>query len=355
MTCFDSVSIFPPDLAEHDRLTSAMREIVRSTKALLDTEEGVVVVTAGAAESLSKVLHPSYSVIASFLEPQEVTTLPHCSILPIRRSGVRAWNTYLTDPGKFSHAFISAVNAEYGVVSDLPEISAMIKSIAPDTVVLADLSYAMDPAYFRGIADTTDVVLFDGSFCGAPHVGIIWAKDPEHVSVNTASGYQQFGMRAGYLHEGSCSRLAEGIRAVIAMQDEDVQAVRSTRARLEARLQQIPGVYLNFKDAPRAEHTANFYIEGVWTRPLTLALRELGLLVTDTVDGLRNTQRCTPLTSYMFEEPARHSNLLIRVGRHTNEEDVDKLGDTIESALDAIRVVFPAQGPNVIAEESPCT
>jgi cysteine sulfinate desulfinase/cysteine desulfurase-like protein len=332
-----------------------MREIVNSTKTLLDTEEGVVVVTAGSAESLSKVLHPSYSVIASFLEPEEVTTLPHCSILPIRRSGIRAWNTYLTDPGKFSHAFISAVNAEYGVVSDLPELSAMIKSIAPSTVVLADLSYAMDPAYFRGIVDTTDVVLFDGSFCGAPHVGVIWAKDPEHISVNTASGHQQFGMRAGYLHEGSCSRVAEGIRAVIDIQDEDVRAVRNMRTRLEACLQKIPGVYLNFQGAPKAEHTANFHIEGIWTRPLTLALRESGLLVTDTVDGLRNVQRCTPLTSYMFEEPARYSNLLIRVGRHTTEEDVDKLGDAVASAINALQVVFPIQEPNVIVEEDPCT
>jgi len=350
MACFDSVSIFPPDEEEHDRLTIAMRDILERTRVLVGSDEGVIAVTSGSTESIGMVVHPACSVVASFLEPESVTSLPECSVVPIRKSGARAWNTYLTDPDKFSHAYISVVNEEYGVVSDLPGTSSMIKGISPETVVIADMSYAMDPSYFANISADTDIVLFDGSFCGAPHVGIIWSKDPENIRSNETAGRQQFGLRPGYLHSAPCGTLSAGIQAVLGMQDEDVGRVREMRTKLESRMMEIPGVYLNFQEAPRAEHTVNLHIEGVWTRPLVLALRKLGISVSDTIDGLRNTHLCTPLTSYMFEETARHSNLLFRVGRHTSAEDIDTAVEYTKKAISLVREAFPTPREDVIVQ-----
>ena len=350
MACFESISVFPPCLDEHGMLTEAMRNIQSRTHKLVGSEEGVVVVTSGSAESISKILRPYHKIVASFLEPEQVTAHPGCSVVPIRRSGVRAWNSYLTDPSQSTHAYISAVNEEYGVVSDLPEISSMVKSLSPDTVVVADMSHSMDPLAFRDIAESVDIVLFDGSFCGAPHVGVVWAKDHRDLYNDRSAGNQQFGLRAGHLCSRTCELLSDGLREVLGIDDKQIWDIRDMRTYLEDSVLKIDGVYLNFGDSIRAEHTSNFHIEGVWTKPLVLALRNLGILVSDTVQGNRNTTSCTPLTAYMFEESARYSNIVFKVGRHTSKDDIDDAVETLKRVVDIGAYCLRAR-PSVMSEE----
>ena len=339
MICLDSISVMDPDMDAHDVLTSALGKIVDRTKSLIGKESGVVVVTSGAAESLQKVMRIGDSVIASFFEPVGVTSMPNCCVVPVLKSGNRSWDKYLLEPSRFKFAYISVVDEEYGVVSDLSSISSMIKELSPGTIVIADMTYAMSPEHLESVNENVDVVVFDGSFCGLPHLGAIWARSPDLVGNNTSVGYQQFGLRSGHLCSRSCDILSDGLLEVSSIKAGDTEKIRAAQLLLERAMLRQEGVFLNFPEAPRAAHTSNFHIQGVWTKPLVMSLRKLGVFVTDTVGSLINTALCSPMTSFMFDEHARYSNVLFRVGPHNTDSDIENAVDFLLKGVSISRQI----------------
>jgi len=301
-------------------LSGSLRKTQDRVQELLNTP-GTVVVTSGVEESLTLLCGTEDPMYTAIGDPLYALTRPHAD----------------SPANAAKYGFLSAVNEEYGLVYDISAQAKGLKRANPDIVVVLDITQAVGRLDLRDLPKEIDAVVLDSRtcYCG-PGAGALWVRDENTLLGRMSGGFQQRGFRPGMVSPILAAGFAAGLQMILEQQAAWFDYISRMRAKLDHVLEHAGNFSINYRTQPLVCNTSNFHIPGIWTKPVVLGLRRLGITVSDSVAGLENTAACTPLTAQLFEDEARHSNLRISLSALNTEAEV------MDAAKKIIKAVFVA-------------
>jgi cysteine desulfurase len=306
-------------------------------------EEAPVVFTSGGTENAALISSGTRfpernRIVGSLLDPLCMLTQPGMEIIGIDDHAyveAEVLRQVLMNSG-FAAVSLTLVNGEYGIVSPVAALAKLAKVMDPEVFVYVDASQACGRMALHNIPPEVDAVGISGSKIGAlPGTGALWIRDPSRLETLMGGGYQQYGVREGSLNTMGISALGTVLKRSRQRLDEDCAQISSLRRRLDEMILNIGGIRLNFEDKALVCNTSNYYIEDIDSRKLCLALKRLGLKVSESVSGLQNINTITPLTASLALEPFR--NLRFSLSVHNTTRELEHAYRLVSGAIELFR------------------
>jgi cysteine sulfinate desulfinase/cysteine desulfurase-like protein len=307
-------------------------------------EEGTVIFTSGGTENAALIssgtrYEERNKLLGSVLDPMCMLMQPGIEILPIDDHAYVQAETLrqaLMEDPQIACVSLTLVNGEYGIITPVEALAKLVKIVDSEVFVYVDASQACCRMSLEGIPPEVDAVGISGSKIGAlPGAGALWVRDPQRLDTLFGGGHNQFGIREGSLNKLGIASIETVLRRSRHRLDQDYDQLTHLRCRLDEMILNIPGIQLNFGDKALVCNTSNYYVEDIDSRKLCLALRRLGLDVSESVRGLQGVNAQTPLTASMVTEPFR--NLRFSLSVHNTTKELEHAYKLVSESIELFR------------------
>ncbi len=175
---------------------------------------------------------------------------------------------------------IMGANNETGVVNDLAEIVAVVRSQAPGALIHSDVAQVIGKARSSFKDSGLDAITISGHKFGAlPGVGALIVRHGVEITPLIRGGAQEGKLRGGTENVLGIISLGEACREVLDTLQPRIDAMRSIRDTFESLLlSTVQQVTIQGATAPRLPNTSSVTIAGVRSDDLVVALDQEGIL-----------------------------------------------------------------------------
>jgi cysteine desulfurase len=171
------------------------------------------------------------------------------------------------------------VNNETGTVQDLGQISEMVKTKSPETLIHTDAVQAFGCEDIDVDSLGIDLLTISAHKFGGPKgAGILYVRDGIALEPVLHGGGQELGRRSGTHDVASAVGMATAVEATLSDRQRFETEISAIRDRLETSLLADPGeVVINTPKMGRSSHHLNVRFPGVRNETLLMLLDQNGV------------------------------------------------------------------------------
>ncbi|MBY5929510.1 aminotransferase class V-fold PLP-dependent enzyme [Halomonas sp. DP8Y7-3] len=232
---------------------------------------------------------------------------------------------------------LMAVNNELGSINDVAALAEVAH--AHGAMLHVDAAQAVGRIDLDVTASTVDMMSLSAHKAYGPKgIGALFVRRSPDLKVEALihGGGHERGMRSGTLATHQIAGMGEAFALAAAQGDSDQARITSLRDRLLAGIDDLDGVHLNTQLETAVPNILNLGFDGVDGESLLMALRDIAL----STGSACNSASVEP--SYVLKGigvPRRLalSSLRLSIGRFTSNDDIDRAGQALRTALIALR------------------
>jgi cysteine desulfurase len=174
---------------------------------------------------------------------------------------------------------VMMVNNETGTVQDLGQISEMVKTKSPETLIHTDAVQAFGCEDIDVDSLGIDLLTISAHKFGGPKgAGILYVRDGIALEPVLHGGGQELGRRSGTHDVASAVGMATAVEATLSDRQRFETEISAIRDRLETSLLADPGeVVINTPKMGRSSHHLNVRFPGVRNETLLMLLDQNGV------------------------------------------------------------------------------
>ncbi|MBY5924767.1 MULTISPECIES: aminotransferase class V-fold PLP-dependent enzyme [unclassified Halomonas] len=232
---------------------------------------------------------------------------------------------------------LMAVNNELGSINDVAALAEVAH--AHGAMLHVDAAQAVGRIDLDVTASTVDMLSLSAHKAYGPKgIGALFVRRSPDLKVEALihGGGHERGMRSGTLATHQIAGMGEAFALAAAQGDSDQARITTLRDRLLAGIDDLDGVHLNTQLETAVPNILNLGFDGVDGESLLMALRDIAL----STGSACNSASVEP--SYVLKGigvPRRLalSSLRLSIGRFTSNDDIDRAGQALRTALIALR------------------
>jgi len=235
---------------------------------------------------------------------------------------------------------VMMVNNETGTVQDITEISTVVKSVNPDTLVHTDAVQAFGCEEVDVDSLGLDLLTISAHKFGGPKgSGILYVRDGTTLEPVLHGGGQELGRRSGTNDVASAVGIATAVKLAIDDRERFETEVRAVRDHMESRLVgEIEDLVVNTPETGRSSHHLNVRVPGVRNETLLMLLDQRGVAASAgsacqsgaaTVSHVLEAMGLTP-------DQARES-VRFTFGWTSTQDEADEAADIVKDLVGRLR------------------
>ena len=232
---------------------------------------------------------------------------------------------------------LMAVNNELGSINDVAALAEVAH--AHGAMLHVDAAQAVGRIDLDVTASAVDMMSLSAHKAYGPKgIGALFVRRSPDLKVEALihGGGHERGMRSGTLATHQIAGMGEAFALAAAQGDSDQARITTLRDRLLAGIDDLDGVHLNTQLETAVPNILNLGFDGVDGESLLMALRDIAL----STGSACNSASVEP--SYVLKGigvPRRLalSSLRLSIGRFTSNDDIDRAGQALRTALIALR------------------
>lgn len=234
---------------------------------------------------------------------------------------------------------VMAVNNEVGSITELADVSAVVRDVAPHALLHTDAVQAPTWLDLRAIWPHVDSLSLSAHKFGGPKgVGVLVVRDGHAIEPLIIGGGQERERRSGTHNVGGIVALAEALAATDAERPTEVLRLTALRDRLVGALtSQLSGVRETVPVEQKVAGSAHLMFEGIESESLLYLLDEAGVCASAASACASGAMDPSHVLAAMgVERTWASGSLRLSLGHTTTDEDVD-LG--IAAVVEAVRTL----------------
>ncbi len=260
----------------------------------------------------------------------------------------------LVDPGEVERACrrdtvlvsVMLANNEVGVIEPLSEIAAAARKRG--IVVHTDAVQAVGKIPIDVESLGVDFLAMSAhKFYGPKGVGALYVRPGVSFDPLSHGGSHEWGLRPGTENVPGIVGLARALSIAVAGMPEEAARLESLTERLETGLEsRIPDVVVHSRGAPRIPGTSNVAFRYVEGESVVLGLDMEGIEVSTGSACTTDSAEPSHVLSAMGVAPNEaQGSVRFGLGRHTSEDDVDRVVGILPGIVERLRAMSPLYRP----------
>jgi len=233
-------------------------------------------------------------------------------------------------------------NNEIGTIQPIGEISKIAKS--------KEILFHTDACQAAGYLDINaknlgvDLMTLNGSkIYGPKGIGILYAKKGTVIQPIIYGGGQEKGMRSGTENVPAIAGFAKALE--IAQKERENESKRLVKLRdnlVDGIKNKIPDIIINGDLKKRLPNNVNISFLGVEGESMLLHLDAKGICAsTGSACSSHSLEPSHVIKALGNSDEVSHGSLRFSLGRHTTEEDIDKVLKELPKIVESLRKISP--------------
>jgi len=237
---------------------------------------------------------------------------------------------------------IMYANNEIGTINRICELSAIAKK--------HNVLFHSDACQAGGLLEIdtkklgVDLLTLNGSkLYGPKGVGLLYIKRGTKIHPIIHGGGQEFGLRSGTESIPLIVGFATALRLAYDCRQEECKRLAALRDKLvRGIISSIPKTFLNGHPVERLPNNANITFLDIEGEALLLHLNEHGIYAsTGSACSSRSLEPSHVILALGLPYEASHGSIRFSLGRHTTEEDIDKVLEVLPGIVQKLRNISP--------------
>jgi cysteine desulfurase len=237
---------------------------------------------------------------------------------------------------------IMYANNEIGTINRLHELSAVSKK--------HNVLFHTDACQAGGMLELdvkklgVDLLTINGSkLYGPKGVGVLFIRRGTPIHPILHGGGQEFGMRSGTESLPLIVGFATALKIAYDCRDEEGKRLSQLRDKLVSRvIASVPETFLNGHPNERLPNNANITFMDVEGEAMLLYLNENGIFAsTGSACNSKSLEPSHVILAMGLPYEASHGSIRFTLGRHTTEEDIDKVIEVLPGIVQKLRNISP--------------
>ncbi|MEP7203491.1 MAG: cysteine desulfurase family protein [Ilumatobacteraceae bacterium] len=245
--------------------------------------------------------------------------------------------TALTDVSLVS---VMAVNNEVGTITDLAEVSRVVRKFAPAAIIHTDAVQAACWLDLRAITPHVDLMSLSAHKFGGPKgVGVLVARGASAFAPMLVGGGQERERRSGTHNVAGIIAMATALRATDTERDAENRRIAALRDTLVDGLRaELDDIHETVDRAFKVAGSAHVCIDGIENEALLYLLDEVGVCASAASSCASGAMEPSHVLAAMgvSNERARGA-LRLTLGRTTTPDDVSRATAAIVDAVHRLR------------------
>jgi len=284
-------------------------------------------------------------------EALEKDGLAEVTYLPVDKDGlVRVGDVEKAIKENTVLVSIMYANNEIGTVQPIKEVGELIRKIngtGKKVYFHTDAVQAIN--YLDCNVDNLGVDLLSLSghkFYGPKGVGALYIRKGTPIKRIQDGGEQEFRLRAGTHNTPGIVGLGEAIKEISNFQLQTSNEIQRLRDKLiDGILKTVPDSKLNGSREKRLANNVNFSFPGAEGEAILLTLDLEGIAVsTGSACASENLNPSHVLVSLGLGPEDTHSSIRMTLGKHTTEEEIDRVLEVLPKAIERLRSISGKRG-----------
>jgi cysteine desulfurase len=246
-------------------------------------------------------------------------------------------------------------NNEIGTVQPIKEIGELIKKLNeskiqnPKSKIYFHTDAVQAINYLDCDVDSLGVDLLSLSghkFYGPKGVGALYIRKGTPVMRIQDGGEQEFRLRAGTHNTAGIAGLGEAIKEISNFRLQTSNEIQRLRDKLiDGILKVVPDSRLNGAREKRLPNNVNFSFPGAEGEAILLTLDLEGIAVsTGSACASENLNPSHVLVALGLGPEDTHSSIRLTLGKHTTEEEIDRVLEVLPKAIERLRSISGKRG-----------
>jgi len=233
-------------------------------------------------------------------------------------------------------------NNEIGTIQPISEIAKIAKS--KGILFHTDACQAAEYLDINVKNLGVDLMTLNGSkIYGPKGIGILYAKKGIVIKPLIYGGGQEKGIRSGTENVPAIVGFAKALE--IAQKEREKESKRLTRLRnklIEGIKNKIPNIHINGDLNKRLPNNANISFFGVEGESVVLHLDANGVCAsTGSACSSHSLEPSHVIKALGLSDEASHGSIRFTLGRHTTEEDINKVLKKLPKIIESLRRISP--------------
>jgi len=233
-------------------------------------------------------------------------------------------------------------NNEIGTIQPISEIAKIAKS--KGILFHTDACQAAEYLDINVKNLGVDLMTLNGSkIYGPKGIGILYAKKGIVIKPLIYGGGQEKGIRSGTENVPAIVGFAKALE--IAQKEREKESKRLTRLRnklIEGIKNKIPNIHINGDLNQRLPNNANISFFGVEGESVVLHLDANGICAsTGSACSSHSLEPSHVIKALGLSDEASHGSIRFTLGRHTTEEDINKVLKKLPKIIESLRRISP--------------
>ncbi len=235
---------------------------------------------------------------------------------------------------------VMAVNNEVGTVTDIAEVSRVVRRHAPDALLHTDAVQAACWLDLREVTPHVDLLSLSAHKFGGPKgVGVLVERGGPRVDPLIIGGGQERERRSGTQNAAGIVAMAEALRLTDAERDTDAVRIGELRDRLVKGLQaQLDGITETVPPTRKVAGSAHVCVAGVESEALLYLLDEADVCASAASACASGAMEPSHVLAAMgVDREVALGALRLTLGHTSTVADVDRAIDVMVPAVDRLR------------------
>lgn len=235
---------------------------------------------------------------------------------------------------------VMAVNNEVGTITELSQVAAVVRSVAPNAVLHTDAIQASCWLHLRTITPHVDLMSLSAHKFGGPKgVGVLMARGRSAFAPLLVGGGQERERRSGTHNVAGIIAMATALRATDTERADENIRVRGLRDALVDGLQaELDDVHETVPREHKVAGSAHVCIDGIENEALLYLLDEAGVCASAASSCASGAMEPSHVLAAMGVSTERAGGALrLSLGRTTTADDIARATTAIVAAVRRLR------------------
>ena len=235
---------------------------------------------------------------------------------------------------------VMAVNNEVGTITDIAEVSKLVRRLAPGALLHTDAVQAACWLDLREVTPHVDLLSLSAHKFGGPKgVGVLIERGGPRIDPLIIGGGQERERRSGTQNTAGIVATAVALQLTDAERDTEAVRLADLRDRLVKELQsRISGVVETVPSARKVAGSAHVCIAGVESEALLYMLDEANVCASAASACASGAMEPSHVLAAMGVDRATAlGSLRLTLGHTTTEADIDRAIEVLVPAVDRLR------------------
>lgn len=234
---------------------------------------------------------------------------------------------------------VMTVNNEVGSVSDMGNVSRIVRRNAPQAVLHTDAVQAACWLDLRDVWPHVDTLALSAHKFGGPKgVGILAVRDGITLEPMIMGGGQERDRRSGTHNLAGIVAAAEALRLTDEERPAEVRRISVLRDRLVGALGSIGGAHVTIEDGTAVPGVVHMCMEGIESEALLYLLDEAGICASAASACASGAmERSHVLEAMGIDRELSMGALRLSLGHSTTDEDISRAVDAVTDAVGRLR------------------